>query len=146
LTLGGEHDEADLWRALEIAQMQDVISKLDHGLDSQIGRNGIRLSGGQRQRLAIARMVLSNPKFVILDEATSALDTATESALHKALYEFLKGRTTLIVAHRLSAVKQADLIYVLEDGRVSQAGTHRELVEQEGLYQTLYGSVQSYAN
>ena len=146
LTLGGEHDEADLWRALEIAQMQDVINKLDHGLDSQIGRNGIRLSGGQRQRLAIARMVLSNPKFVILDEATSALDTATESALHKALNEFLKGRTTLIVAHRLSAVKQADLIYVLEDGRVSQAGTHRELVEQEGLYQTLYGSVQSYAN
>lgn len=146
LTLGGEHDEADLWRALEIAQMQDVISKLDHGLDSQIGRNGIRLSGGQRQRLAIARMVLSNPKFVILDEATSALDTATESALHKALNEFLTGRTTLIVAHRLSAVKQADLIYVLEDGRVSQAGTHRELVEQEGLYQTLYGSVQSYAN
>ncbi|MCZ4372641.1 ABC transporter ATP-binding protein [Vibrio diazotrophicus] len=146
LTLGGEHDEAELWRALEIAQMQDVISKLDHGLDSQIGRNGIRLSGGQRQRLAIARMVLSNPKFVILDEATSALDTATESALHKALNEFLKGRTTLIVAHRLSAVKQADLIYVLEDGRVSQAGTHRELVEQEGLYQTLYGSVQSYAN
>jgi len=146
LTLGGEHDEADLWRALEIAQMQDVISKLDHGLDSQIGRNGIRLSGGQRQRLAIARMVLSNPKFVILDEATSALDTATESALHKALNEFLKGRTTLIVAHRLSAVKQADLIYVLEDGRVSQAGTHRELVEQEGLYQTLYGSVQSYVN
>ncbi|PNH88358.1 ABC transporter ATP-binding protein [Vibrio diazotrophicus] len=146
LTLGGEHDEAELWRALEIAQMHDVISKLDHGLDSQIGRNGIRLSGGQRQRLAIARMVLSNPKFVILDEATSALDTATESALHKALNEFLKGRTTLIVAHRLSAVKQADLIYVLEDGRVSQAGTHRELVEQEGLYQTLYGSVQSYAN
>ncbi|NIY92403.1 ABC transporter ATP-binding protein [Vibrio diazotrophicus] len=145
LTLGGEHNEAQLWRALEIAQMQDVISKLDHGLDSQIGRNGIRLSGGQRQRLAIARMVLSNPKFVILDEATSALDTATESALHRALNEFLKGRTTLIVAHRLSAVKQADLIYVLEDGRVSQAGTHRELVEQEGLYQTLYGSVQSHA-
>ncbi|MBD0786578.1 ABC transporter ATP-binding protein [Vibrio sp. Y2-5] len=145
LTLGGEHNEAQLWRALEVAQMQDVISKLDHGLDSQIGRNGIRLSGGQRQRLAIARMVLSNPKFVILDEATSALDTATESALHRALNEFLKGRTTLIVAHRLSAVKQADLIYVLEDGRVSQAGTHRELVEQEGLYQTLYGSVQSHA-
>ncbi len=144
LTLGSEHDELSLWRALEIAQMQDVIKQLDHGLDTQIGRNGIRLSGGQRQRLAIARMILSNPKFVILDEATSALDTATESALHRALNEFLKGRTTLIVAHRLSAVKQADLIYVLEDGSVSQAGTHGELVEQQGLYQTLYGSIQSH--
>ncbi|ENM6575288.1 ABC transporter ATP-binding protein [Vibrio fluvialis] len=145
LTLGSDYDELSLWRALDIAQMQDVITKLNLGLDTQIGRNGIRLSGGQRQRLAIARMILSNPKFVILDEATSALDTATEAALHKALTEFLHGRTTLIVAHRLSAVKQADLIYVLEDGHVSQSGTHGELVEQEGLYQTLYGSIQSHA-
>ncbi|MHA2740490.1 ABC transporter ATP-binding protein [Vibrio harveyi] len=145
LTLGGDFDEMSLWRALEVAQLQDVISQLNHGLDTQIGRNGIRLSGGQRQRLAIARMVLSNPQFVILDEATSALDTATEAALHKALTEFLRGRTTLIVAHRLSAVKQADLIYVLEDGRVTQIGTHGELVEQEGLYQTLYGGIQSHA-
>ncbi|MGI9917938.1 ABC transporter ATP-binding protein [Vibrio owensii] len=145
LTLGGDFDEISLWRALEVAQLQDVISQLSHGLDTQIGRNGIRLSGGQRQRLAIARMVLSNPQFVILDEATSALDTATEAALHKALTEFLRGRTTLIVAHRLSAVKQADLIYVLEDGRVTQTGTHGELVEQEGLYQTLYGGIQSHA-
>ncbi|EKO3941273.1 ABC transporter ATP-binding protein [Vibrio fluvialis] len=145
LTLGSDYDELSLWRALDIAQMQDVITKLNQGLNTQIGRNGIRLSGGQRQRLAIARMILSNPKFVILDEATSALDTATEAALHKALTEFLHGRTTLIVAHRLSAVKQADLIYVLEDGHVSQSGTHGELVEQEGLYQTLYGSIQSHA-
>ncbi|TKF20739.1 ABC transporter ATP-binding protein [Vibrio genomosp. F6] len=145
LTLGAEYDELSLWRALEIAQMHDVISQLSHGLDTQIGRNGVRLSGGQRQRLAIARMVLSNPQFVILDEATSALDTATEAALHKALNDFLKDRTTLIVAHRLSAVKQADIIYVLEDGQVSQTGTHGELVGQQGLYQTLYGSVQSHA-
>lgn len=145
LTLGADYDEMSLWRALDIAQMQDVISQLSDGLDTQIGKNGVRLSGGQRQRLAIARMVLSNPKFVILDEATSALDTATEGALHKALSEFLKDRTTLIVAHRLSAVKQADLIYVLEDGQVTQTGTHGELVEQQGLYQTLYGSVQSHA-
>ncbi len=145
LTLGGHFDEMSLWRALEVAQLQDVISQLNHGLDTQIGRNGIRLSGGQRQRLAIARMVLSNPQFVILDEATSALDTATEAALHKALTEFLRGRTTLIVAHRLSAVKQADLIYVLEDGKVTQTGTHGELVEQKGLYQTLYGGIQSQA-
>ncbi|NAX29547.1 ATP-binding cassette domain-containing protein, partial [Vibrio sp. V37_P2S8PM304] len=145
LTLGGHYDDLSLWRALEVAQMQDVTIQLSEGLDTQIGKNGIRLSGGQRQRLAIARMVLSDPKFVILDEATSALDTATEAALHKALSEFLNGRTTLIVAHRLSAVKQADLIYVLEDGQVTQTGTHGELVEQDGLYQTLYGSVQSSA-
>ncbi|MDN3612810.1 MAG: ABC transporter ATP-binding protein [Vibrio gallaecicus] len=145
LTLGEDYDEMALWRALEVSQMQDVITQLSDGLDTQIGRSGVRLSGGQRQRLAIARMVLSNPKFVILDEATSALDTATEAALHKALSEFLKDRTTLIVAHRLSAVKQADLIYVLEDGQVTQTGTHGELVEQQGLYQTLYGSVQSHA-
>ncbi|WP_159656670.1 ABC transporter ATP-binding protein [Vibrio atypicus] len=144
LTLGAEYDDLKLWHALEVAQLQDVIHQLSDGLDTQIGRSGIRLSGGQRQRLAIARMILSDPKFVILDEATSALDTATEAALHKALTEFLQGRTTLIVAHRLSAVKQADLIYVLEDGQVTQAGTHGELVEQQGLYQTLYGSVQSH--
>ncbi|EGQ8022864.1 TPA: ABC transporter ATP-binding protein [Vibrio vulnificus] len=146
LTLGGDYDESVLWQALEIAQLQDVISQLTAGLDTQVGRNGIRLSGGQRQRLAIARMVLSDPQFVILDEATSALDTATEAALHRALNEYLKGKTTLIVAHRLSAVKQADLIYVLEDGQVTQSGTHSELVEQDGLYQTLYGSVQSHAS
>ncbi|WP_347368719.1 ABC transporter ATP-binding protein [Vibrio vulnificus] len=146
LTLGGDYDESALWQALEVAQLQDVISQLTAGLDTQVGRNGIRLSGGQRQRLAIARMVLSDPQFVILDEATSALDTATEAALHRALNEYLKGKTTLIVAHRLSAVKQADLIYVLEDGQVTQSGTHTELVEQDGLYQTLYGSVQSHAS
>ncbi|WP_306330948.1 ABC transporter ATP-binding protein [Vibrio injensis] len=143
LTLGGDYDDDSLWRALEVAQLQDITHQLSQGLDTPIGRNGIRLSGGQRQRLAIARMVLSDPKLVILDEATSALDTATEAALHLALSGFLKGRTTLIVAHRLSAVKQADLIYVLEDGRVSQIGTHGELLEQQGLYQTLYGAIQS---
>ncbi|WP_104399809.1 ABC transporter ATP-binding protein [Vibrio penaeicida] len=145
LTLGTEYSDTQLWKALEVAQLQDVTEQLTEGLDTQIGRQGVRLSGGQRQRLAIARMVLSDPKFVILDEATSALDTATESALHTALNRFLAGRTTLIVAHRLSAVKQADLIYVLEDGQVTQAGTHVELVQQDGLYQTLYGSVQTGA-
>ncbi|MGF1747754.1 ABC transporter ATP-binding protein [Vibrio cionasavignyae] len=143
LTLGRHYDDREIWNALDVAQLQDVTRKLTDGLDTEIGRNGIRLSGGQRQRLAIARMILSNPQFVILDEATSALDTSTEAALHIALSAFLQNRTTLIVAHRLSAVKQADLIYVLEDGQVTQTGTHIELVEQQGLYQTLYGSVQS---
>ena len=143
LTLGADYSDEQLWQALEIAQMSDVTRRLTDGLDTEIGRQGIRLSGGQRQRLAIARMILANPDFVILDEATSALDTATEAALHTALSQFLANRTTLIVAHRLSAVKQADLIYVLEDGQVSQAGTHSELVNKEGLYQTLYGAVQT---
>ncbi|WP_419237615.1 ABC transporter ATP-binding protein [Photobacterium leiognathi subsp. mandapamensis] len=143
LTLGGDYTDDQLWNALEIAQLSDMTERLTNGLETEIGRQGIRLSGGQRQRLAIARMILSNPDFVILDEATSALDTSTEAALHKALNEFLADKTTLIVAHRLSAVKQADLIYVLEDGLVSQSGTHSELVSQHGLYQTLYGSIQS---
>lgn len=144
LSLGVHYSDQQLWQALEVAQLSDVSEQLTDGLDTQLGRQGIRLSGGQRQRVAIARMVLTDPKFVILDEATSALDTATESALHQALNRFLVGRTTLIVAHRLSAVKQADTIYVLEDGKVSQSGTHFDLVEQDGLYQTLYGSIQSH--
>ncbi|OEF11107.1 ABC transporter ATP-binding protein [Aliivibrio logei 5S-186] len=143
LTLGSEYSDDLLWNALDVAQLQDVVIQLTNGLETQIGRQGVKLSGGQRQRLAIARMVLTDPKFVILDEATSALDTATEAALHKALSDFLVGRTTLIVAHRLSAVKQADTIYVLDDGKVTQSGTHHELVTQQGLYQTLYGSIQS---
>ncbi|MEC6814424.1 ABC transporter ATP-binding protein [Photobacterium toruni] len=143
LTLGACFSDEKLWQALDIAQLTDVTERLTHGLNTEIGRQGIRLSGGQRQRLAIARMVLTNPEFVILDEATSALDTSTEAALHTALNGFLKNKTTLIVAHRLSAVKQADIIYVLEDGLVSQSGTHLELVNTQGLYQTLYGPIQS---
>ncbi|WP_157619205.1 ABC transporter ATP-binding protein [Psychromonas aquimarina] len=144
LALGAAYDDSQLWQALNVAQLSDLMEQLTEGLDTQLGRQGIRLSGGQRQRVAIARMVLSDPQFVILDEATSALDTATESALHHALNTFLAGRTTLIVAHRLSAVKQADIIYVLEEGKVTQSGTHIDLVEQDGLYQTLYGTVQSH--
>ncbi|MFA0166710.1 ABC transporter ATP-binding protein [Vibrio breoganii] len=143
LTLGQDYSDNELWSALEVAQLISLKDTLPNGLDSHIGRQGVRLSGGQRQRLAIARMVLSNPELVILDEATSALDTSTEAELHLALNRFLKNRTTLIVAHRLSAVKQADLIYVLEDGKVIQSGTHIDLIETDGLYQTLYGSLQA---
>jgi ATP-binding cassette subfamily B protein/ATP-binding cassette subfamily C protein len=143
LTLGDDIGDARLWHALEVAQLNEFVAGQSDGLDTELGRQGIRLSGGQRQRLAIARMVLANPELVILDEATSALDTSTEAALHKALSEFLQGRTTLIVAHRLSAVKQADLIYVLEDGKVVQTGQHHDLVNMPGLYQTLYGNLQA---
>ncbi|MGC9403556.1 ABC transporter ATP-binding protein [Vibrio genomosp. F10 str. 9ZC157] len=139
LTLGEQHTDDELYAALSVAQLTEAINSMPEGLDSQLGRQGVRLSGGQRQRLAIARMVLTNPDFVILDEATSALDTATESSLHQAMKSFLVGKTTLIVAHRLSAVKQADVIYVLEDGKVIQSGQHQQLVMENGLYQTLYG-------
>ncbi|MDP1645666.1 MAG: ABC transporter ATP-binding protein [Thiobacillus sp.] len=138
LTLGREADDATLWQALEIAQLKDIIAALPHGLDTAVGRQGVRLSGGQRQRLAIARMIVANPKIVILDEATSALDTDTERRLHQALSGFLAGRTTLIIAHRLSAVKQADRILVFESGRVVEEGGHDELIDRGGLYHKLY--------
>jgi len=139
LTLGRELPDEQLWQALEIAQLANVIRELEQGLDTRVGRDGIRLSGGQRQRLAVARMVLTDPKVVILDEATSALDTATESRLHTALQQFLKGRTTLIIAHRLSAVKQADRALVFEDGQIIEEGSHEQLMQSNGLYASLYG-------
>ncbi len=138
LSLGDVHDDEALWQALRVAQLDQVIADMEQGLDTQVGRRGVKLSGGQQQRLAIARMVLKNPAIVILDEATSALDTETEQKLHQALAGFLRGRTTLIVAHRLSSVRQADRVLVFEDGKISQSGTHHELLEQPGLYRTLY--------
>lgn len=142
LTLGRELTDAHLWQALEVAQLADVVGELPNGLDAIVGRQGVRLSGGQRQRLAIARMVLSDPQVVILDEATSALDAETEAKLHEALKGFLKDRTTLIVAHRLSAVKQADRAYVFDDGRIIEEGVHDDLIKGDGLYSRLYGRLQ----
>jgi ATP-binding cassette subfamily C protein len=136
--LGREYSDTDFWRALDIAQLKEFVLELPEGLDSLVGKNGVRLSGGQRQRLAIARMVLGRPEVVILDEATSALDSATERHLHDALSEFLQGRTTLIIAHRLSAVRQADRILVFENGRVVEEGDHDSLMRRGGLYHKLY--------
>lgn len=142
LTLGREADDDRLWQALEIAQLKDTVAELDAGLNTIVGRHGMRLSGGQRQRMAIARMIIADPSVVILDEATSALDAETEHLLHQALAEFLKQRTTIIVAHRLSAVKQADHVYVFEDGQICEQGKHAILIQQNGLYAKLYGELQ----
>lgn len=142
LTMGRESSDEACWQALRIAQLDATIAALPQGLDSVVGRSGVRLSGGQRQRLAIARMVLAEPKVVILDEATSALDAATEYNLHQALARFLSGRTTLIIAHRLSAVKQADRVLVFDGGHVAEDGDHQQLIAEGGLYAKLYGHLQ----
>nr|WP_256357065.1 ABC transporter ATP-binding protein [Pseudomonas sp. PDM26] len=142
LTMGRERSDEACWQALEIAQLHATVRDLPNGLDSIVGRSGVRLSGGQRQRLAIARMVLAEPKVVILDEATSALDAATEYNLHQALARFLSNRTTLIIAHRLSAVKQADRVLVFDGGQIAEDGDHQQLIADGGLYAKLYGHLQ----
>ncbi len=142
LAMGRECSDDDCWRALEIAQLDATVRALPQGLESVVGRSGVRLSGGQRQRLAIARMVLADPRVVILDEATSALDAATEYNLHQALARFLSARTTLIIAHRLSAVKQADRVLVFDGGQIAEDGDHLQLIAEGGLYARLYGHLQ----
>lgn len=142
LTLGRDIHDDELWYALELAQLKDTVLELPRQLDTIVGRQGMRLSGGQRQRLAIARMIASKPSVVILDEATSALDSETEYKLHQALNRFLNGRTTLIIAHRLSAVRQADHVYVFEEGKICEQGKHETLIQQQGLYAKLYGDYQ----
>ena len=142
LAMGRECSDDACWRALEIAQLDATVRALPQGLDSVVGRSGVRLSGGQRQRLAIARMVLADPRVVILDEATSALDAATEYNLHQALARFLSERTTLIIAHRLSAVKQADRVLVFDGGQIAEDGDHLQLIAEGGLYARLYGHLQ----
>jgi len=142
LTLGKPATDEALWNALEIAQLKEAVKDLEKGLGTVVGRQGMRLSGGQRQRMAVARMIVADPKVVILDEATSALDSETEHNLHLALTDFLKGRTTIIIAHRLSAVKQADHVYVFEGGKICEQGRHETLLNQKGLYAKLYGEYQ----
>ena len=132
LTLSKEKSEVEIYEALKAAQLEEFVQNLEDGLETRIGKNGIRLSGGQRQRLAIARLILSDPKIVIFDEATSALDNTTEYRLYETLAPFLKDRTTIIIAHRTTTIKQADYIYLIEEGRVKAEGTYEKL-EKQGL-------------
>jgi ABC-type multidrug transport system fused ATPase/permease subunit len=133
---GASDDE--LWDALTRARMRSVIASLPDGLDTVVGERGYRLSGGERQRLTIARLLLARPRVVILDEATAHLDSRSEAALSDALAEALTGRTVLVIAHRLSTVRAADLILVIEDGRIVERGRHVDLLAAGGRYEELY--------
>ena len=134
LTLGKEFSNEQIKRALKIAQLSDVVEKLKDGLDTIIGKDGIKLSGGQRQRVAIARMVLANPQVVIFDESTSALDIHTEINLFKELKEFLKDKTVITIAHRLSTIESSEYIFVLENGTLTDSGTWEELLKRDSGY------------
>jgi len=135
ITMGDESiSDKEIKDALKIAQLQDMINDMNDGLDTIVGHHGIRLSGGQRQRLSIARMIIANPSIIIFDESTSALDVHTEAKLYNSIAPLLKDKTVITIAHRLSTVKNADTIYVLDAGEIVQRGTHAELENEEGHY------------
>jgi subfamily B ATP-binding cassette protein MsbA len=138
--LYGKLDATDeeLDQAARFANAYDFIKALDQGYDTVVGEKGVKLSGGERQRIAIARALLKNPKILILDEATSSLDNQSEMLIQDALENLMQDRTTLIIAHRLSTVHNADRIIVLDKGRVVETGNHKELIANEGLYYKLY--------
>jgi ATP-binding cassette subfamily B protein len=129
--------EADLWQAIDAAYIGDLVRSLPDGLDTLVGDRGYRLSGGEKQRLAIARLLLKAPSIVVLDEATAHLDSESEVAVQRALATALAGRTSLVIAHRLSTVRRADQILVVDDGRIVERGTHDSLVAENGLYAEL---------
>ncbi|MFG2558644.1 ABC transporter ATP-binding protein [Streptomyces sp. NPDC048496] len=133
-----EATEEDLWDALRRARLDGLVASLPDGLDTVVGERGYRLSGGERQRLTIARLLLARQRVVILDEATAHLDNTSEAAVQEALVEALEGRTAVVIAHRLSTVRAADLILVVEDGRIVERGTHQELLAAGGRYEELY--------
>lgn len=130
--------DAQAVAAAKAADLHDFVAALPDGYETMIGEDGIKLSGGQKQRLALARALVTDPKILILDDVTSALDGETEARVQDALGHVMRGRTTFVIAHRLSSVVDADRIIVVESGRILDVGTHRELVEREGLYQELY--------
>ena len=138
LTATLKRREAEIIAALKAAFAYDFVMALPQGLDTLIGEQGVRLSGGERQRLAIARALLIDPQILILDEATSSLDSEAEQEVQRALDRLIQGRTTLMAAHRLSSVRHADRIVVLEAGRIIGVGNHNSLLQLNALYRRLY--------
>ena len=133
-----EASEAEVLAALAQAQIGHLVDELPDGLDTVIGERGYRLSGGEKQRVALARLMLKAPDIVVLDEATAHLDSESEAAVQRALRETLAGRTSLVIAHRLSTVREADELLVIDDGRIVERGTHASLLAENGLYAELY--------
>jgi ATP-binding cassette subfamily B protein len=136
--IGPAFDEADVMQAAREAQADDFINSFRDGYDTVIGERGVTLSGGQRQRLAIARALLTDPRILILDDATSAIDSATEDQIQSAINRVLHGRTTLLITHRLSQIRRADKVLVLDGGKVAAQGTHEELLESSELYRRIF--------
>ncbi len=134
--LGASFEE--VLRAAKIAQLHDQIMRLPKGYDTGVGERGVTLSGGQRQRLSIARTILLDPPILILDDSTSSVDVETERRIHQAMIAVMQGRTTFVIAHRLSTVRQADLILILQDGAIVEQGTHQDLMARRGIYQDIY--------
>ena len=132
-------------KAAKVAEIHDFIVTLPEGYDAQVGERGIKLSGGQAQRISIARAVLKNSPIFIFDEATSAVDNETEEAIQKSLQKIVIGRSSIVIAHRLSTIRHADVIFVMDQGRIAELGTHEELCQRKGIYARLW-HIQTGAN
>ena len=142
ITFGVEHaTQAEVEQAARIANAHDFIMESEHGYQTNVGDRGCRLSGGQRQRISIARAILKNPPILILDEATSSIDTRTEQIVQRGMDKLMEGRTTFVIAHRLSTVMNSDVIMVMDHGKIIERGSHQDLIAKKGTYYQLYTGV-----
>jgi ATP-binding cassette subfamily B protein len=137
-------DRKAVERAAQIADVHNVIEEFEQGYDTLVGEKGVTLSGGQKQRIAIARTILNDNRILVFDDSLSAVDTETDAAIRKSLQGLRKGVTTIIITQRISSAQDADEIFVLEQGRITQHGTHAQLIREEGLYQRVYKIQESY--